>query len=352
MEDKIFIKASDKAYSYMGRIDDSDPDCPLFIYAGSMVSARFTGTSVGIKLIPRLIYMTSTLGVIIDGVQYVYEMEHTDTPQELYIQAAEGLEEGEHSITVFKRTAGSHCYFSFLGLTLDSGAELLPDGKKYDMNIEVYGDSVSSGEVVEAVYYTGHADPEHHSQYDNSWFSYPLSLARKLNARVHDIAQGGIALFDGTGYFNYPDYIGMLSVYDKLSYTPPFEISDWDFSRYIPDIVIIAIGQNDANPDPDCLRKPEYREKWKSSYSAMLSDIREKYRAAGGDPTFILITTVLMHDPIWDEALDEICAAFDDKKIQRFRFSRNGAATPGHPRIPEQEEMALELSEYIKAQNG
>ncbi len=345
MKNKKFVGASDSAFSYMGRIDFSEQDSPLFIYAGSMVSAKFTGTSLGIMLIPRLIYMQSQVGVILDGVQYCFNIEHADVPEHIYIPVAQGLESGEHTLTVFKRTAGSHCYFNFCGVMLDEDAQLLPDRKKYDMALEVYGDSVSAGEVVEAVNYTGHSDPEHHSQYDNSWFSYPLSLARKLNARVHNIAQGGIALFDGTGYFNGPQYIGMESVYDKLSYAPPFEPSAWDFSRYTPDIVIIAIGQNDANPDPDCLSAPDYRKRWKEGYKKILLDLKAKY---GEKTRFILITTVLMHDPVWDEALDEICAELSDKNVLRFRFTRNGAATPGHPRIPEQEEMACELAEFIR----
>ncbi|MCH5324135.1 MAG: lipase [Eubacterium sp.] len=345
MQNTKIIGASDSAFSYMGRIDFSEPDSPLFVYAGSMVSAKFTGTSVGVRLIPRLIYDETQFGVILDGVQYCYQLKRADIPELIYIPVAEGLEDTEHSITVFKRTAGSHCYFNFCGLVLDEGAQLLPDGKEYDLNIEVYGDSVSAGEVVEAVNYTGCSDPQHHSQYDNSWFAYPLSLARKLNARVHDIAQGGIALFDKTGWFNGPDYIGMESVYDKLSYAPPFSPTPWDFSRYTPDIVIIAIGQNDANPDPDCIKRPDYRERWKSAYKKIVLDLQEKY----GDKTkFILITTVLMHEKDWDEALDEIRDELADKNVTRYRFTRNGAATPGHPRIPEQEEMACELAAYIR----
>lgn len=37
-----------------------------------------------------------------------------------------------------------------------------------------------------------------------------------------------------------------------------------------------------------------------------------------------------------------------DEKISYFLFSRNGVATPGHPRIPEQFEMAREMADYIE----
>lgn len=55
MTNRKIVSPSDKAFSYMGRIDFSKPDSPLFIYAGSMVSAKFTGTSVGMMIFPHLI---------------------------------------------------------------------------------------------------------------------------------------------------------------------------------------------------------------------------------------------------------------------------------------------------------
>ena len=38
MTNRKIVSPSDRAFSYMGRIDFSKPDSPLFIYAGSMVS--------------------------------------------------------------------------------------------------------------------------------------------------------------------------------------------------------------------------------------------------------------------------------------------------------------------------
>ena len=51
----------------------------------------------------------------------------------------------------------------------------------------MYGDSVSAGEVSEAVEYTGKPDPEHNGQYSNSWYSYAWMTARRLDAEIHDI---------------------------------------------------------------------------------------------------------------------------------------------------------------------
>lgn len=207
---------------------------------------------------------------------------------------------------------------------------------------EYHIDGLRVDAVVEAVNYCEHTDPEHINQFDNSWFAYSLQLARKLNARINCNAQGGISLINGAGYFD--NYIGMETVYKQMGYEPHFELTEWDFSRYTPDYVIIALGQNDANPDPKRIYEKEYREKWKSVYKNMVLDLNEKY---GGKARFIVITTVLMHEPTWDDALDEIVNELAMDNVKRFKFRRNGAATPGHPRIPEQTEMADELYGFI-----
>ena len=83
---------------------------------------------------------------------------------------------------------------TFLGLIFDADAQLQAPEPKPEKKIEVYGDSVSAGEVSEAVDYVGKEDPEHQGQYSNSWYAYSAITARKLNAQLHDVAQGGIAL--------------------------------------------------------------------------------------------------------------------------------------------------------------
>lgn len=337
--------ADNKAFYYMGRIDFSNPAAPLLIYAGSNITCRFTGTCIKITIDNMCMGEYNSVGAVIDGIQYKIELSKESGAKEYTV--AEGLPEGEHSLMIFKRQAAAH-YFRFISAECDG--EVLPPDKKYGLKLEYYGDSVSAGEVTEAVYYEAHQDPENHGGiYDNSYFSYTFSLARKLNAEFYNNSQGGLALFDKTGYFCGPELEtmkGLEFTYNKLSYVPyaPCGVSDWDFSRYTPDIVVFAIGQNDANPKPEAIFDKDYAEKWKAKYKEILLDLKQRYNS----PKFILITTVLEHDKRWDEVLDEICAELDSPDVMRCRFRRCGAATPGHPRITEQEEMALELEKFIR----
>lgn len=157
---------------------------------------------------------------------------------------------------------------------------MIPDSEPLpERKIEVYGDSVSAGEVSEAVDYTGKEDPEHNGEYSNSWYSYAWMTARKLNAQIHDIAQGGIALMDHTGWFYEPEAIGMETAWNKIHYNPIFgEAKEWDFAGYTPQVVVVAIGQNDNHPD-DYMKEDYHSEKsrkWRNSVS--LSEMEKVLR--------------------------------------------------------------------------
>lgn len=67
---------------------------------------------------------------------------------------AEGLEPTEHTLTLFKRMDSCHIV-TLLGFELGSDAEVLTPAPLPSRKIEVFGDSVSCGEVSEAVDYVG-----------------------------------------------------------------------------------------------------------------------------------------------------------------------------------------------------
>ena len=346
---KTFITPTSEALAYMGRIDHTSDEKAGFFFAGSNVTLRFRGTAVSVKIKNFRYYADTMLGFILDGEEHKTAVSEHYTITDIVL--AEGLEDTEHELTLFKRMGGSH-YFDFYGFEIEG--EALEAKKLPELKIECFGDSVSAGEVCEAVEYVGQNDPEgHEGVYDNAWHSYPFLTARARGAQIHDTAQGGIAIFDKTGWYHMPDCIGMESVYDKLRYFPEAEggLSQWDFTKYIPDIVIFAVGQNDSHiegqPDPD-ITDPEFRTRWKEGYKKIIRDLRKHYP----DAFFVLTLTVLGHDAQWDVTIGEIAEELGDDRIKHFEFSRSGKATPGHPRIPEQEEMYEELTAYLKKELG
>ena len=342
MSEKI-IYCDNENLRYMGRIDFSQPKMPVFIWAGSMVKFRFKGTSLKIKVKNTRFFGENSIGAIIGGKEYKAVLPESD--DFTIVTIAENLEDVPRETFLFKRQDATN-YFQLAEIIIDGElmfCEELPKRK-----IECYGDSVCAGAVCEAYEYLGRAEPvEHNYVFDNAWHSFVMTAARNLGAQIHNNAQGGIAIFDGTGYYHAPDYIGMESAFDKLCYYPEGErgITEWDFSRYIPQLVIFEVGQNDSHcealGDPD-ITNPEYRRRWKDGYKKIILALQEKYPKA----KFVLLLTVLMHDGEWDKAVEEIANELNEN-VEYFRFSGTGAVTPGHPRIQEHVQMAEELTAHI-----
>lgn len=344
MEDYVKIDLRREELSYSGRIDRKNPERPVFVFPATSLSFRFIGRAALLRVTNRRNYWKNVLGAIVDGVQKRFDLNDEG---ETLIRLLEAREEGEHDVLLFKRMDGCH-ELTIESLELSEGSRLLPPPEKPKRRMEVYGDSVSAGEVSEAVEYVGREDPVHNGEFSNSWYSYGWITARMLNAQYHAVAQGGIALMDGEGWFHEPDYLGMESVWDKIHYNPSFgEITPWDFSDYIPQVVIVAIGQNDAHPDN--YMKEDYNgekaQRWRKHYALFLARLRGKYPEAH----IICCTTLLNHDASWDCAIEQVCRELEDESVSHCLFRRNGRGTPGHLRIPEAEEMARELADYIES---
>ena len=338
------ILPNNSSLIYSGRIDLSDPFAIVWTYPGTFVRMKFKGTQLFIHVRNKHNYWNNYLGVAEGDAQ---------TKLLLPEEGEATTQDNIHEVTIFKRQDACH-ELTILGFEIncntDDECELLEASPLPPRRIEVYGDSVSAGEVSEAVDYVAKTDPEHNGEYSNSWYSYAWIAARKLDAQLHDIAQGGVALLDNTGWYHEPDYIGMEQVWNKMRYNPDYgTVKEWDFSKYTPDIVIVAIGQNDSHPD-DYMKTDYEGEKaknWRTHYRQFLAKLRETYP----DAWIICCTTLLQHDIGWDMSISQAVLDIADKKISHCVFQRNGKATPGHLRIPEAEEMAEELCHYIHSLN-
>ena len=345
------ILPNNSSLIYSGRIDLSDPFAIVWTYPGTFVRMKFKGTQLFIHVRNKHNYWNNYLGVAEGDAQTKLLLpEEGEATIEIPLQTTQ---DNIHEVTIFKRQDACH-ELTILGFEIncntDDECELLEASPLPPRRIEVYGDSVSAGEVSEAVDYVAKADPEHNGEYSNSWYSYAWIAARKLDAQLHDIAQGGVALLDNTGWYHEPDYIGMEQVWNKMRYNPDYgTVKEWDFSKYTPDIVIVAIGQNDSHQD-DYMKTDYEGEKaknWRTHYRQFLAKLRETYP----DAWIICCTTLLQHDIGWDMSISQAVLDIADKKISHCVFQRNGKATPGHLRIPEAEEMAEELCHYIHSLN-
>lgn len=328
---------------YCGRIDDENPDAPIFTMPASFVRMAFTGSSyVKAVVVNKRYYNRSFVGVLLDDTQSRLEIEKDGEP--VVLTLAENLEKGaEHMVTFFKRMDNCHEYI-FLGFLLEYGAKVVKARPLPRKKIEFYGDSVTAGEVAEAMAFCGKEDPENDGEFSNVYFSYAWATARRLHARVHIVAQGGIALLDNTGYFM-DGKTGMESCYRKVRFYPKDgERGEWDFNRYTPHVVVAAIGQNDAWPEDIMLDiRSEKAREWRRRYKEWIQSLRTLYPKAW----IVLSTTILHHSAGWDRSIGKVCTELNDPKIVHFLYKENGRGTVGHVRVQEAMNMALELSGFI-----
>ena len=342
---EILLHPSDTKLQYSGRIDLEDRDAPVFVYAGSFVKACLKTSSLKAVIRNRRSYFDNAVGVLCGTKALAFPLKNEGiTVIDLGVMLLDEVLE----VTLYKRQDACH-YFEFLGFILPEDAEVLMPEPLPLRKMEFFGDSVTCGEVSEAIAYAGLADPEgHEGRYSNSYYSYSWMTARKLNAMCHLTAQGGISLLDGEGYFAGPSTLGMLSCYDKIEYYPGLgPTKDWDFARYTPQVVVVAIGQNDANPVNYMDEDYDSRQSaaWRVRYAGFLGKLRSLYPKA----TIITTTTILNHSPAWDRAIREATSEMNDPGMHHFLYKHTGRGTHGHIRITEADLMSDELSAYIRS---
>lgn len=175
------ILPNNSSLIYSGRIDVSDPFAIVWTYPGTFVRMKFKGTQLFIHVRNKHNYWNNYLGVAEGDAQTKLLLpEEGEAMIEIPLQTTQ---DNIHEVTIFKRQDACH-ELMILGFEIncntDDECELLEASPLPPRRIEVYGDSVSAGEVSEAIDYVAKADPEHNGEYSNSWYSYAWIAARNI----------------------------------------------------------------------------------------------------------------------------------------------------------------------------
>ena len=324
-------------FNYSGRINWQNTQAPAFNFPGTAVEFKFTGTSLKLELAEDNWNQGNFIDVYLDDnpEPITIELQQNNGEPVIY-DIAEGLEDKVHQVKLIKRTDYIRGGFSFHGIIIDG--QLLPAEPDSPRQIEVYGDSISAAAVVEYDK-AGVRDPEGDNNYlSNAYYSYASMLAREYDAELSLVAQSGASLMDGFGYWH--QATGAEAFYDKMK--PLRNGSVWNFDRHSPDLVIIALGQNDSATVR--IGREVSAQSWKDHYKQLISNLRAKYP----DAYFIGMFPNMYHDRAWDNYVIEAIAEYRQEHNDDRVFSLiHEQATPGHPRISEQQQMADTLKEFI-----
>lgn len=222
---------------YVGRWDRSNAAAPRSYWGGAYVRTGFTGTSLSAKLGKGV-----DLAVFIDDKPAVIKRGANGT-----VSLASGLAAGNHTVKLVARFQSDEIIFQ--GFVLSGGAKTLPAEPSKGL-IEFVGNSITSGSVT--------------TNGNISAFAWLTGEALGVDRTA--ISFPGITLTAGYNYtFNGAPTIGQEVQYFKLTTPPlypsktPANNTDWDFSRYTPDMVVLNIGTNDKLvPVPSATFKAAY----------------------------------------------------------------------------------------------
>ncbi|WP_455717634.1 GDSL-type esterase/lipase family protein, partial [Anaerosporobacter sp.] len=242
--------------------------------------------------------------------------------------------ESEQEVTV-RLMKYSEAAFGKLGISAISieGEVLLPPLRKA-RRIEFIGDSITCGYGVEGI-----CDLDLFTAKDeNPMIAYPCQTAKLLDAEFQLVSWSGIGII--TNYVDesineplqdpwlMPDlYEYSDGALDRLLGKSKFEV--WDNSRYVPDLIVVYLGTNDASYTRGIKDRQEY---FANSYRKFIDKVRTK-----NPKSYILCVLGSMNQELCEIEEKEVLAkrAEGDSKIKYLNLplqdEEDGLGTDAHP---------------------
>lgn len=338
--------ASDERVRIMGRHIVEDDGAVAFGASGVTFAVRFRGSRLDAHIEDEFRDGTgyNWFTVVVDDGEPV---RFRTRPGESVYTLAEGLPPGEHMLVLSKATEGQNGHNRLVSF---SGAELLAAPPLPPRAIEFIGDSITSGFGV---------DPEPVACDEGTWFdpthawlAYGPLIARRLNA------QWMLSSVSGMGMYRNWNSLSpvMPDVYDGVFMEYTEAVTPWDFDRYRPDLVVVALGTNDFSAgDGETPRADLDGPAFVQEYARFLGRVHAKYPDA---------RLLLLNSPVFEgeqkerlaDYLQQVVArraAEGDVGIETFSFSgRYVSGCSGHPGLDEQAQMADELEPTVRALMG
>jgi lysophospholipase L1-like esterase len=260
---------------------------------------------------------------------------------------ARGLQPGEHTVALSKATEGQNGHDRLVAI---HAGELLQAEPLPSRRIEFIGNSITAGYGL---------DPrpvacKQGTWYDatHAWLAYGPRVARRVNAQWMLSAISGIGIVRN---WNSPGPV-MPGVYHGVYMEYADSATHWEFGRYTPDLVIVALGTNDFSDGDGKTPRPALDgDAFVRDYTRFVAGVRARYPNAK-----LLLLTSAMLDAAKNQTLAgylqrviDARTAAGDSAIARFGFKgRYTSGCDGHPDLAEQLRMADELEPEVRARMG
>ncbi len=339
-------------FQYTGRFDFSQNNKARFAWTGSSISFAFKGANCT-AIFKNLSDIKDGYGklqsnffdVTLDG-KHTFLLETTN--DSLVYPLVSNLKDTVHTIQIFKRTEAACGTVEFHGLRLDTGDYLIPIRKPYSRKIEFIGNSITCGYGNEG----DSARCKFTPKTENGNKTFSAITARNLKAEYVAIAMSGKGMVQN---YNRENLETMPRLYERI--LPGDSLSQWNFSSWIPDAVVINLGTNDfAHENPD-------RVFFVSAYKNFLKRIRKNYP----DKPIFCLTSPMVSDAYpkprkvrttLSNYIKNIIVDLEKEgysKIYWHTLSEQGKLGLGcdfHPNLRQHKANADELTSFIRKKLG
>ena len=349
------IELTDKNVKYLGRTALFE-DTLLLSLSGSGMEFEYTGKGLEIVFVGGEAAELSDneanyvrIGIYEDGIR---TKDLALNKKELRVNVAESAITKTSVIRIMKL---SECAMSLMGIKpieLSEG-EVIKPTPAADTKVEFIGDSITCG------YGVDDPDPTHSfktlTEDVTKGFAYKTASALGYDHSMFSTSGYGII----SGYTDNPElrhadqliptfYESMGLSYDKLDGIPVSHAIKWDFSKYVPDIIVLNLGTND---DSFCQDDKERQAWFASKYIDFLKLIR-----AHNQKAYIVCAFGLMGDRLYPTICDAISTYKAETGDMRIRpvhlpeqdFEHVGYGADYHPLESEHEKAANVLIPVLR----
>lgn len=376
------IKPSDQHITYVGRINDSNPDRPTFTYPGTEIRTAFMGNSIAMKAKPHSGYFMVKIdenepykiGFLNDSIVTLCieknehcgnikdccnlndcskgNIEQCDKSNGIIASGDSGAYLNKdlngngkyaHQLTITYIGEGYHTRPEFHGFILNNNTFLTSPAPLPSRKIEFIGNSITCGYGIEAA----EASAPYTEETANYYFTYAAKTARWLKAQAYVVARSGIGVYRN---YNGPKTGDAVNMNTEYKYTMLYDDSQlWDFARFTPDVVCVNLGTNDTSTegaDSTLLAK---------GFNNLYKQIRSHYP----DAKIIFLSGCMMKGNALKMAKDamdttmKLALSNGDTNVYRLDFETHdgslGYGASWHPSMKQHDVMAKQLTSYLKS---
>ena len=324
-------------------------------HSASGVEFTMTGTSASVTLAADSYCAQEAkrprFAAYVNGERVVDEML-SQSEQSLEIFTYE--QEQEVTVRLIKLSEAAESTCGIISIDVTSVGDIAPTPEK-DLKIEFIGDSITCG------YGVDDEDRDHHfsTSTEDATKAYAYKTAQLLDADYSLVSYSGNGII--SGYTTQGKQVKAQRVpmfYEELARSSGeyngycVSSTPWDFSKFVPDVVVINLGTNDASYTGS---DKDLQQEYTDAYAEFLKKVRKN------NPDAQIVCVLGVMD---NRLCDAMCAAAEkytaetgDTKVSTLKLTmqdgnKNGYAADWHPTAASHDIAAAETAEKIKSVLG